>query len=133
MQKEKNPLRSLSRLELIELLARQEREMQNLRQQLAEKEEALAQRAIMLEKAGSIAEASLALNGVFEAAQRAVEQYLENVERLTRASFEARAAKKQAAPEAASPEERAPDAIPPDEKTQDRETPSEAAPDSGVE
>ena len=50
MQKEKNQLRSLSRLELIELLARQEREIQNLWQQLAEKEEALAQRAIMLER-----------------------------------------------------------------------------------
>ena len=32
-----------------------------------------------MEKAGSIAEASLMLNGVFEAAQAAVDQYLENI------------------------------------------------------
>ena len=36
-------------------------------------------RRIELEKAGSIAEASLRLNGVFEAAQKAADQYLENI------------------------------------------------------
>ena len=36
----------------------------------------------MLEQVGSITEASLQLNGVFEAAQKACEQYLENVQRL---------------------------------------------------
>ena len=89
MQKEKNPLRSLSRLQLVELLEGQERELQRLRRELAEKEEALAQRAILIEKAGSIAQAALALNGVFDAAQRAAEQYLENVERMAHASLEA--------------------------------------------
>ena len=37
------------------------------------------QREIQLEEAGSIAEASLRLNGVFEAAQKAAEQYLYNI------------------------------------------------------
>lgn len=40
-------------------------------------------RRIELEKAGSIAEASLRLNGVFEAAQKAADQYLENLRRLS--------------------------------------------------
>lgn len=39
-------------------------------------------RRIELEEAGSIAEASLRLNGVFEAAQKAADQYLENLRRL---------------------------------------------------
>lgn len=39
-------------------------------------------REIELEEAGSIAEAALRLNGVFEAAQRAAEQYLMNVKKM---------------------------------------------------
>ena len=78
-KKEKNPLRSFSKLELLELLAQQERELQKLRTELAEKEAALAERKLKLEKAGSIAEAALALSGVFEAAQQAAELYLESV------------------------------------------------------
>lgn len=42
-----------------------------------------ASRTIELEEAGSIAEASLRLNGIFEAAQRAAEQYLMNVKRIS--------------------------------------------------
>lgn len=41
-----------------------------------------ASRLIELSEAGSIAEASLRLNGIFEAAQRAAEQYLMNVKRI---------------------------------------------------
>lgn len=52
------------------------RELQN------EIEEMKASRVIELEDAGSIAEAALRLNGVFEAAQKAAEQYLMNVKRL---------------------------------------------------
>lgn len=40
-KKPPNPLRKLSKLQLLELLAQQERELQALRQELAEKEEAL--------------------------------------------------------------------------------------------
>ena len=46
-------------------------------------EEIKASRLIELEEAGSIAEAALRLNGVFEAAQRAAEQYLINVRRVS--------------------------------------------------
>ena len=37
----------------------------------------------MLNKAGSIAEAALQLNGVFQAAEAAAAQYLENIQRLS--------------------------------------------------
>ncbi len=49
----------------------------------SEIEEIKASRVIELEEAGSIAEASLRLNGIFEAAQRCAEQYLMNVKRLS--------------------------------------------------
>lgn len=79
MKKEQNPLRKLSKLELLELLARQERELRQLREEVARKDAELEQRRILLERSGSIAEAAMQLNGVFEAAQRAADQYLESV------------------------------------------------------
>lgn len=54
-------------------------------------EEMKASREIELEEAGSIAEAALRLNGVFEAAQRAAEQYLMNVKKLDAAKENAAA------------------------------------------
>lgn len=39
-------------------------------------------REIELQEVGSIAEAALRLNGVFEAAQRAADQYLENIRKI---------------------------------------------------
>ena len=71
-------LRKLSRAELLELLLEESRENERLRAQLQEMNEKLADRAIRIERAGSIAEAALQLNGVFQAAA----QYLENVRRL---------------------------------------------------
>lgn len=49
----------------------------------AQIEEMKTSRVIELAEAGSIAEAALKLNGVFEAAQEAAEQYLQNVKRLS--------------------------------------------------
>ena len=45
-------------------------------------EEHRTDRKIKLREAGSIAEAALRLNGIFEAAQAAADQYLENIERV---------------------------------------------------
>lgn len=75
-------LKRLSRVELLELLLEEKRENDRLREQLEKTEERLNSRNIEIEYAGSIAEAALALNGVFEAAQKAADQYLENVRRL---------------------------------------------------
>lgn len=51
-------------------------------------EEIQASRLIELSEAGSIAEAALRLNGIFEAAQRCAEQYLMNVKRLSQNASE---------------------------------------------
>lgn len=76
-------LKKLSRADLLELLLNEQRENEKLRLKLKDACAALAERELALEQAGSIAEAALRLNKVFEAAQAAADQYLENVRRLT--------------------------------------------------
>ncbi len=76
-------LRKMSRTELLELLLNERRENEVLREKLKKALTALSDRQIALTEAGSIAEAALRINGVFEAAQAAADQYLENVRRLT--------------------------------------------------
>ena len=71
--------RKLSRLELLAILTEQSRRIEELSQKLEEAEKKLQSRKLQIEKAGSIAEASLQLNRLFEAAQAAADQYLENV------------------------------------------------------
>ncbi len=75
-------LRKLSRADLLELLLEERRENEQLRTELEKAGERLTERTIRLKEAGSIAEASLRLNGVFEAAEAAAAQYVENVRRL---------------------------------------------------
>ena len=76
-------LRKLKRTELLELLLTQEKENEELRRQLQEARDRLAERKLSLDEAGSIAEAAMRLNGVFEAAQAAADEYLENVRSLS--------------------------------------------------
>ena len=76
-------LRKLSRAELLELLISQTRRVEELEAQLADALAQLEKRQIAIDKAGTLAEASLMLNGVFEATEKATAQYLENIERLS--------------------------------------------------
>lgn len=75
-------LRKLSRAELLEMLLIQSKEVEKLHIELDEANQKLNDRKILLENSGSIAEAALKLNKVFEAAQIAADQYLENVKQL---------------------------------------------------
>ena len=75
-------LKHLRRSELLEMLIAHMEENEKQGKLLEGAENALRSRQIDIENAGSIAEASLQLNGVFEAAQSAAEQYLENVRRM---------------------------------------------------
>ena len=76
-------LRHLTREDLLDIIYELQRRTQQVEQENETIRKQLADRTVKLEKAGSIAEAALALNGVFEAAQAAAEQYLENVRRLS--------------------------------------------------
>lgn len=96
-------LKKLSRADLLELLLEQRRENEKLRAQLKRAKALLTDREIEIENAGSIAEAALKLNGVFEAAQKAADQYLENVRRLAENAGAGKA--EEAAAQAVAPEE----------------------------
>ena len=71
-------LRRMSRSDLLELLLTVTRENERLREQLQQLQQKLDDRALEIENMGSLAEAVLKLNGVFEAAQAACDQYTEN-------------------------------------------------------
>lgn len=72
-------LKKLSRGRLLELMIRQEEEIRRLNGELEAARRELEDRRIRAGEAGSIAEAALSLNRVFEAAQAAADQYLESV------------------------------------------------------
>jgi len=75
-------LKKLNRKQLLELLLKQTEHSEMLQQRLDEAERKLADRTLMESEAGSIAEASLKLNGVFEAAEAAANQYVQNIKKL---------------------------------------------------
>lgn len=68
-------LQRLRREDLLQILISQQKQIQDLTEALDSAEAALKDRQIKLDNAGSIAEAALQLNGVFEAAQQAVDDY----------------------------------------------------------
>ena len=72
-------LKRLRRSDLMEILLELTKENQKLREQLQKAEEKLLDRQILIEESGSLAEAVLRLNRVFEDAQAACDQYEDNV------------------------------------------------------
>lgn len=74
-----NELKKLSRSDLLQMLIEQVKENDRLKAELEEKDRLLRDRQIKIQECGSIAEAALKLNGVFEAAQAAAQQYIDNV------------------------------------------------------
>jgi nicotinic acid phosphoribosyltransferase len=72
-------LARLGRRELLELLIQQSKDMAQLQQELDEAKAQLARRDIAIESCGTMAEAALKLSGIFEAADAAAAQYLENI------------------------------------------------------
>lgn len=76
-------LRKLKRADLLSIMLEQSQEIEQLRQKLNTAEASLRDRTIKIEQAGSIAEASLQLSGVFEAAQLACQQYTQNIAQLS--------------------------------------------------
>lgn len=72
-------LRRLHRRELLEIMLEQQKEIDRLQQELKICRAKLEDKEIILQETGSIAEAALRLNGVFEAAQKAIDQFTYNV------------------------------------------------------
>ena len=75
--------RFLRRQELLELLIEECEKTEELERQLREINKELSSRDLKIKEAGSIAEAALSLNGVFEAAQAASVQYIESIKEMS--------------------------------------------------
>ena len=80
-------IRKLSRSDLLEMLVEISKENDRLKEELAEANKKLENRVVAAKEAGSIAEASLKLNGVFEAAEKAAEDYLYNIKIMEKAKI----------------------------------------------
>ncbi|MBE6919516.1 MAG: hypothetical protein E7469_07520 [Ruminococcaceae bacterium] len=76
-------LRKLSRADLLEMLIQQSEELRETREKLAAAEAAAEKKEMAINKAGSIAEASLQLTGIFEAAEASCQHYIENIRLLS--------------------------------------------------
>ena len=75
-------LKKLSRKELLEMLLEQSKLLDSRQAEIGSLRSELENKNILLENAGSIAEAALKISGVFEAAQRAADIYLESVRQM---------------------------------------------------
>lgn len=97
-------LKKLNRRELIELIYQMKKNEQQMQEQIAALQTELEEKRLRLSRAGSIAEAALAVTNVFSAAQEAADLYLQEIS-LMKAETE-RACKKileQASKAAADP------------------------------
>jgi hypothetical protein len=84
-------LKKLNRYQLLEMLIIQTERAEELKNKLEEAQKQLDSREVEMTVMGSIAEAALHLNGVFEAAQNAADTYINAVKERT-AAMEAEAA-----------------------------------------
>lgn len=76
-------LKRLSRAELIDIIYELQKQKDAADVRVAQLQEKLNQRELCIAQAGSIAEAAIGLNGVFEAAQAAADQYLHSIQTAT--------------------------------------------------
>ena len=83
----KRNLKKLSRVQLLEIMLEQSKEIDRLQHELDEATAMLEDRRIQKEEAGSIAEASLRLNKVFDAVQTAADDYMNSVRQKYDASM----------------------------------------------
>lgn len=75
-------LRHLSRVELIDIIYEQQKQLEAEKAVSARLKKKLNEKRLRISEAGSIAEAALKINGVFESAQAAADQYLASVRAL---------------------------------------------------
>ena len=72
-------LRKLNRAELLEMLIAQSKKLSRVEDELSAAQKELERRKIAITTSGSLAEAALKLNGIFEAADQAAAQYLDSL------------------------------------------------------
>lgn len=72
-------LKKLNRNDLVEIIYQYQQQAEDWEKERTQLQSELADRRIKVENAGSVAEAALALNDVFTTAQKAADQYLEEI------------------------------------------------------
>lgn len=72
-------LKQLKKIELYEILLAQSKEIDRLKQELIETQQKLKNKQIIIQEAGSLADAALKLTKIFEEAQKAADIYLKNI------------------------------------------------------
>lgn len=80
-------LKRLNRRQLLELLLIQTEQNEQLQKQLAQVQAQLDEKIIKIREAGTLAEACLRLSGIFEAADRAAAEYLQNIQSRATAEY----------------------------------------------
>lgn len=75
-------IKRMSKKDLLEILVMQSKKIDELENELNKTKETLENKQILINESGSIAEASLKLNKIFEAAQASADQYLANIKRI---------------------------------------------------
>lgn len=73
-------LRRMNRTELIEIIYALQQNEKNLRDENEDLRQQLEDKILRMENAGSIAEAALSLNHIFEDAQQSAQQYLDSIQ-----------------------------------------------------
>lgn len=76
-------LKHLSRVELIDIIYELQKQKEAADAQVSQLQDQLNTRELHIAEAGSIAEAAISVNGVFEAAQAAADQYLFSIKAAT--------------------------------------------------
>lgn len=77
-------VRKLRKAELLEVLIELSEENNRLKEEIEDLKQQLKDRKLKLDNCGSIAEASILISGVLEAAQNAADCYLENIKRKSK-------------------------------------------------
>ncbi len=75
-------LRKMSRTELIEIIYALQQNEKQLKNEIESLRKSLNEKTIIIENSGSIAEAALKLNHIFEDAQAAAEQYIQSIQTM---------------------------------------------------
>jgi chemotaxis regulatin CheY-phosphate phosphatase CheZ len=75
-------MRKLSRKELLQILVTQSKQIEQLEAKLREAEHELDHHMLIMKEAGTMAEAALRLNHIFEDADAACRQYLNSIKAM---------------------------------------------------
>lgn len=82
----KKNLKRMKRKDLLEILLIQNKKIYELQEALSNTRELLEKKEMIISEAGSIAEASLKLNNIFDVAQKAADDYLRNVKEMDKSN-----------------------------------------------